>query len=302
MDMIGAIIGDIAGSRFEFENYQAKDFEIFNDDCYFTDDSIMTIALGRAFWECDGQYDNLSKWAVKCMQELGRPYPNCRYGRNFHRWIYSCSPQPYNSFGNGAAMRVSAAGIMATSIEEVKQFSYAITKVSHDNPEGLKGAESVAVAIYLARKGYAKSEIKEFIENNYYKLDFTLEEIRGDYSFDVTCQGSVPQALESFFEAQNFEDAIRNAVSIGGDSDTIAAITGSIAEAYFGVPEEFRLKAYTYFDNSKDKELINWLQIFEFYFQDYLPRDKANFVSMLREYIEKYGTKNFDKILDKVKV
>ena len=300
--MIGAIIGDIVGSRFEQNNYKAKNFDMFDKNCRFTDDSIMTISLGRAFWECDGQYNDLSKWAIKCMQELGRLYPHCGYGGNFYRWIFSDVPQPYHSFGNGAAMRVSAAGIMATSIEEARQFSYAITKVSHDDPEGLKGAESVAVSIYLARMGYTKREIKKFIEQNYYKLDFTLGEIRENYVFDVTCQGSVPQALESFFEAQNFEDAIRNAVSIGGDSDTIAAIAGSIAEAYFGVPDTLRLKAYTYFDNHNDKELLNWLLIFEVYFQGYSPENKVNFVSILRAHIEKYGTKNFDKIWDRVKL
>lgn len=210
--MIGAIIGDIAGSRFEWDNYKAKDFKFFTDDCFPTDDSIMTIALAKAIMEskdADGQIDTdrLSKNAVKYMQETGRMYPFCGYGGHFQDWIFDDAPQPYNSFGNGAAMRVSVAGFAARSLEEAKALAKAVTEVSHNHPEGIKGAEATAVAIYMAGTGSSITEIKDYIRENYYDIDFTLDEIRNAYEFDVTCQGSVPQALEAFFESTSFEDA-----------------------------------------------------------------------------------------------
>ncbi len=261
--MIGAIIGDIVGSRFEFDNYRVKDFNLFTNECFPTDDSIMTVAIGKAILECNGNFADLSKRAVSCMQELGRPYPNCGFGGSFYEWIYSDNPNPYNSFGNGAAMRISAVGFVARNMDEIKNLSYAVTSVSHNHPEGLKGAESVAAAIFLARQSKTKEEIRKYIENNYYKIDFTLNEIRDSYEFNETCQNTVPQALEAFFESQDFEDALRNAISIGGDSDTLAAITGSIAEAYFGVPYAIRKKAESYLDNKTFRAIYFWLKRFE---------------------------------------
>ena len=261
--MIGAIIGDIVGSRFEWDNYRAKDFELFTDACFPTDDSIMTVAVGKAILDCEGDYSNLSSHAIQCMQELGRPYPNSGYGESFYDWIYSDDPQPYHSFGNGAAMRVSAVGFAARSRNEVKTLSRAVTAISHDHPQGLKGAESVAMAIFLARQSKNKAEIRDYIEQNYYKIGFTLDEIRGTYEFNETCQNTVPQAFEAFFEAKDFEDAIRNAVSVGGDSDTLAAITGGIAEAYFGVPFDLRKKAERYLENDTFRPIYTWLKRFE---------------------------------------
>ena len=172
------------------------------------------------------------------MQKFGRKYPMLVM-ENFIRWIHALNPQPYNSWGNGSAMRVSACGFAAKSLEEAVQMSKKVTEVSHNHPEGIKGAEATAVAIYLAKTGSSLSEIKNYINEHYYKIDFKLDDIRQEYQFDVSCQGSVPQAL-GFFESNSFEDAIRNAISIGGDSDTIGAITGSIAEAYYGINDEIR--------------------------------------------------------------
>lgn len=246
--MIGAIIGDIVGSRFEWDNYRAKDFELFTDDCFATDDSIMTLAIGKALMSSKPDWSDLGEQAVRCMQEVGRPYPRCGYGGRFWNWMYSNNPQPYHSFGNGAAMRVSACGFMAKSLEEAKALSKAVTEVTHNHPEGIKGAEAMVVAIYMARSGSKLEQIREVIDREYYPMDITLEEIRSTYRFNETCQNTVPQALMAFFESTSFEDAIRNAISVGGDSDTLAAITGGIAEAYYGVPEEIKQKALSYLD------------------------------------------------------
>lgn len=250
--MLGAIIGDIAGSRFEWQNIKTKDFELLTHihGCKPTDDSIMSLAIAQAILEC-GDVDSLSQEAIHCMQKLGQQYPHAGYGGHFHRWLTAQNPKPYNSFGNGAAMRISACGHAAESAEEAKALSHAVTKVTHNHPEGMKAAEAVSVAIYMARSGSSMLEIHDHITQNYYDIPFTLDSIRPSYTFDVTCQGSVPQAFEAFFESTGFEDAIRNAISIGGDSDTIAAITGSIAEAYYGVPAEIRKLALTFLDETQ---------------------------------------------------
>ena len=241
--MLGAIIGDIVGSRFEFHNRRNKGFDLFAPRCRSTDDSIMTLAVAQALMEAGENAEALPGCAVRWMQELGREYPHCGFGGMFRTWIHTDDPQPYGSYGNGAAMRVSPVGFYAGSEDEVRRLSHAVTAVSHDHPEGLKGAEATAMAIYLARTGMDKAQIRERIERDYYRIDFTLDEIRPTYQFNETCQNSVPQALEAFFESESFEDAIRNAVSIGGDSDTIAAIAGGIAEAYYGIPEEIARRA-----------------------------------------------------------
>ena len=246
--MLGAIIGDIVGSRFEWHNYKSKDFEFLNYQCFFTDDSVMSLALCKALLQSGNGFADLSEQAITCMREFGKNYPHAGYGGGFSSWLLSVNPQPYNSFGNGAAMRVSGCGYVANSIEEAKRLSKAVTEVTHNHPEGLKGAEAVAVAVFLARSGWNLLEIRDYIVKNYYRIGFTLDSIREEYDFDVTCQGSVPQSLEAFFESTDFEDAIRNAISIGGDSDTIAAITGAVAEAYYGIPTEIRKHALTFLD------------------------------------------------------
>lgn len=256
--MLGAIIGDIVGSRFEWRNHRAKDFELLNHQCFFTDDSVMSLALCKALLQSKEGFSDLREQAIKCMREVGRPYPDAGYGGSFYKWMYSQNPQPYNSFGNGAAMRVSGCGYAANSIGEAKRLSKAVTEVTHNHPEGLKGAEAVAVAVYLARTGRSLLEIQDYIVKNYYRIGFTLDSIRETYSFNETCQDTVPQALEAFFESTGFEDAIRNAISIGGDSDTIAAITGAVAEAYYGIPTGIRKHALTFLDERLLKILVEF--------------------------------------------
>jgi type I restriction enzyme M protein len=231
--MLGAIIGDMVGSIYEFDNHRSKDFPLFGSRCYPTDDSIMTIAVAKAILENGGKVEGLSEKTVEWMQRIGQQYPNSGYGRRFQEWMYDDDPKPYRSYGNGAAMRVSACGWAGDSPEEVKQLSDAVTAVTHNHPEGIKGAEATACAIFLARKGHSRDEIRTFIEDNYYSLDFTLDEIRPTYEFNETCQETVPQAIEAFLESTSFEDAIRIAISVGGDSDTLACITGGIAEAFY---------------------------------------------------------------------
>lgn len=248
--MIGAIIGDIAGSRFEFNNYKSKDFKFFTEKCRFTDDTVMTLAIAEAILEADPSYADLGEKAVAAMRRIGQPYPYCGYGGRFRRWMYyEKDPAPYGSFGNGSAMRVSACGWAGKTLVEVKAISKKVTEVTHNHPEGLKGAEAVATAVFLAKSGTKIPQIREYIEKTYYPLDFRLDDIRSTYKFNETCQGSVPEAIEAFLESVNFEDAVRNAVSIGGDSDTIAAIAGGIAGAYYGVPDALRAKALTYLDD-----------------------------------------------------
>lgn len=261
--MIGAIIGDIVGSRFEFHNHPSMEFDLFTSKCFVTDDSIMTLAVAKAILQTDLEVlsnikglrinnvylEQLSINTVKSMQNIGRKYPNCGYGSRFYKWIFSNNPQAYNSYGNGAAMRISSVSEVAQSEEEVKKLSKAVTFISHNHEEGIKGAEATAIAAYLARTGHDKEQIRKYIEDHYYTLDFTINKIRDTYKFNETCQETVPQAIQAFLESESFEDAIRKAISIGGDSDTIAAITGGIAEAYYGVPDKFVNKALKYLDN-----------------------------------------------------
>ncbi|MCR5523771.1 MAG: ADP-ribosylglycohydrolase family protein [Clostridia bacterium] len=257
--MIGAIIGDIVGSRFEWNNHKSKDFDLFTQKCFFTDDSVMSLAVCDALMKYSRDNDNLSEQVVSSMQNIGRHYPDCGYGGSFLHWMFSDTPKPYNSYGNGAAMRVSGCGYVARNLDEVIQLSRAVSEVTHNHPEGLKGAEAVAVAVFLARTGKSLTEIYDCITNNYYPLAFTLDGIRETYSFNETCQDTVPQALEAFFESTGFEDAIRNAISVGGDSDTLAAITGSVAEAYYGVPVSIREQALSFLD----ERLLTLLTDFE---------------------------------------
>ena len=259
--MLGAIVGDIVGSRYEFKNYKSKEFEFFHADCFVTDDTIMTLAVAEAIMNCQGDYTKLYDATITSMRLIGPKYPCSGYGESFFRWLYSDRPKPYDSYGNGAAMRISPIATIANSLAEVKKYSRAVTETTHNNSEGIKGAEAVASAIFLARTGKTQEEIREYINRNYYLLNFTLDEIRLTYEFDSSCQGSVPQAIVAFLEANSFEDAIRNAISIGGDADTIAAITGSIAEVYFTIPEEISKKALTYLDELQ----LDILQRFELF-------------------------------------
>lgn len=246
--MLGTIIGDTVGSRFEWHNHRSKDFDFLTYKCELTDDSIITLAIAKAVLKSEGDINKLPNLAVRYMQQLGRLYPDAGYGGAFRKWINSSNPKPYGSFGNGAAMRVSPVGFSAKSLDEAKEMSKAVTKVTHNHPEGLKGAEATTVAIFMALHGKSMLEIRDYIDKNYYPMNFTLDGIRSSYQFSETCQDTVPQAMMSFFESTGFEDAIRNAISIGGDSDTLAAITGGIAEAYYGIPSEIRKHELTFLD------------------------------------------------------
>lgn len=238
--MYGAILGDIIGSPFEFDRGdKTKDFELFTRGCGFTDDSVMTIAVAEALLAVgkDASISEIEEAVTSNMQDWGRRYPHAGYGGGFRRWLREKNPKPYGSFGNGSAMRVSAVGWLYDSLERTREVARATANVTHSHPEGLKGAEATASAIYLARENATKEFIKDYISSEFgYDLDRSLDEIRPSYHMDETCQRTVPEAIIAFLEADSFEDAIRNAVSLGGDTDTLGAITGSIAEAYFGIP------------------------------------------------------------------
>ncbi len=256
--MLGAIIGDIVGSRFEWHNIKTKKFDFLTHSCKVTDDSVMSLAIAKAIIISDSNYERLGSFAINSMQELGRKYPHAGYGGHFRQWLCDVNPKPYNSWGNGAAMRVSACGFVASSMEEAIKLSKKVTEVTHNHPEGIKGAEATAVAIYMARTGSSLLDIQDYINKHYYKINFKLDDIRDIYEFNESCQDTVPQALAAFFESTDFEDAIRNAISIGGDSDTLAAITGGIAEAYYGIPAHIRDHALTFLDDELLKILIDF--------------------------------------------
>lgn len=242
--MYGAILGDIIGSPFEFDRGdKTKDFKLFSRRSHFTDDSVMTLAVCEALLKVgqDATVKEIEDAVITSMQSWGRRYPHEGYGGYFRCWLTARHPEPYNSFGNGSAMRVSAAGWLYDSLEKTRVVAKATANVTHNHPEGIKGAESTASAIFMARNGSSKEEIKKYIENEFhYDLNRTLDEIRPSFHMHETCQKTVPEAIIAFLEAKDFEDAIRNAVSLGGDTDTLGAITGSIAEAYFGIPEALR--------------------------------------------------------------
>ncbi len=229
--MLGAIIGDIVGSIYEFDNYRSKDFEFFGQRADFTDDTVCTIAVADALLHGKPPADALYVWCNR--------YPGRGYGGMFGRWIQSLGGRPYNSYGNGAAMRVSPAGLLGRTLGEALDMARKVTEVTHNHPEGLKGAAATAHAIFLARRGVAPDEIRSAMQLEYgYDLARTVDEIRPNYRFNETCQGTVPEALICALGARDYEDAIRNAISIGGDSDTVAAIAGGVAEALFSIPDD----------------------------------------------------------------
>ena len=252
--MIGAIIGDIVGSVYEWNNIKTKEFPLFQDKCFFTDDTVMTIAVAEGLMN-GGTKDDF----IDAMKKYGRMYPDAGYGGRFGSWLLTDSREPYHSWGNGSAMRTAAVGWWFDSLEEIRTMAALVAGVTHDHPEGIRGAESTAAAIFLARTGHSKAEIKEYVEREFgYDLSRTLAEIRPGYRFNESCQGTVPQAIIAFLESTDFEDAIRNAISLGGDSDTLAAITGSIAEAAYGVPQWIKEKEWEYLDEPLRDVLRRW--------------------------------------------
>lgn len=240
--MYGAILGDIVGSPYEFDRgNKSKDFPLFSPRSEFTDDTVMTIAIADALMSANyGNDDEILNAVEKSMKRWGNKYPYAGYGTRFSQWLCSEYPHPYNSWGNGSAMRVSAAGWMYKSSDLTLHVAELTAKVTHDHPEGIKGANVVASAIYAARVGWGKDWIKSYAEEHGYDLSRTCDQIRPTYHHVESCQETVPEAITAFLEGNSFEDAIRNAVSLGGDCDTLTCITGSIAEAFWGVPEELK--------------------------------------------------------------
>ncbi len=236
--MYGAIIGDIVGSPYELRANRIKttDFPLFSAESRYTDDTVMTVAVATALLRAYCDNADFRKALVEAMQRLGRENPYAGYGGAMARWIVSPIPQPYGSYGNGAAMRVSPCGLMAVTLEEALLLGEESAKVTHDHPEAVKAARCVAAAVFLAKTGKTKEEIAAYIRDNFYPLDRTVAQIRPTYRFDVSCQGSVPEAIQCFLESESCEEAIRNAVSLGGDADTQAAIAGSIAWTYYMDP------------------------------------------------------------------
>ncbi len=229
--MFGALVGDIIGSHFEFNNTKSKDFPLFNEDTRFTDDSVLTLAISKYFLKFPKEINKNE--LIKIIKETAQKYINAGYGPSFLRWINSNSSLPYNSYGNGAAMRVSPVAYISNSLEETIKLSDFVTSITHNHEEGLKGARCIATSIYLLLHGATKSEIKEYVEKNYYQLNFNYEDLVQNYKFEISCQKSVPQAIYIFLISKNYIDALRNTISIGGDSDTISDMVLALSEAYY---------------------------------------------------------------------
>jgi ADP-ribosylglycohydrolase len=225
--VIGAIAGDIVGSVYERRPIKTKDFPLFDPRCRFTDDTVLTVAVADAILSGSPYFDSVRR--------IGRRHPDAGYGGSFFRWLFAEDTRPYNSWGNGSAMRVSPVGFAFSTEDEVLRQARMTAEITHDHPEGIRGAEAVALAIFLARTGHGKAAIRLRITDRFgYDLDQTIDDIRPSYVFDVSCQGTVPQAIVAFLDSDSYEDAVRNAISLGGDSDTLACIAGGIAEAFYG--------------------------------------------------------------------
>ena len=263
--MYGAILGDIIGSPYEFDRgSKTKDFPLFSRYSEFTDDTVMTIAVAEAFLDMQiGEDSDATRdRVVHYLQAWGRRYPHAGYGLRFSRWLRGRHPQPYNSYGNGSAMRVSSVGWLFGDLEQVRRMARLSAEVTHNHSEGIKGAEATAAVIFLARTGSTKTEIRSYIEENFrYDLNRTCDEIRPGYRHVESCQETVPEAITAFLEGKSFEDVIRTAVSLGGDCDTLTCIAGSMAEAFYGVPEELKVECR----KRLPKDLLEVLQRFNDY-------------------------------------
>ena len=263
--MYGAILGDMIGAPYEFgEHHKTKDFEMFTPETHYTDDSMMTIAVADALMRTgtDADEASMKESFVKCMQKWGRKYPNAGYGGMFRRWLGADDPQPYGSFGNGSAMRVSPVGWFFNTMERTREVARWSAEVTHNHPEGVKGAECTAAAVYLARTGADKQEIRDYVISEFgYDLSKSCDEIRPWYEFDVSCQGTVPVAVTAFLEGRSFEDVIQTAVSLGGDCDTLTCIAGGMAEAFYAVPEEMKTECR----KRLPKDAVEVLDRFEVY-------------------------------------
>jgi ADP-ribosylglycohydrolase len=249
--VFGAIYGDIIGSAYEFHPIKSKSFPLISAESCITDDSVMTVAVAHGLVEGARDPRKTQDCIQKNMQRLGREFPDAGYGGRFAKWLQQSDPEPYNSFGNGSAMRVSPVAWYFDTLEEVERFAAISAGITHNHPEGIKGAQATAAAIFMARQGATMEQIKGYVEQHYgYDLGRSLSSIRPLYSFDVSCQGSVPEAMICFLESTGLEDAIRNAVSLGGDADTQGAIAGSIAEAFYGLSDVARDTVLRYTGNA----------------------------------------------------
>ncbi len=277
--LLGGIIGDIAGSRFEFNPIKTKKFKLlvksnnylkptqtyqdYKETCHFTDDTVMTIAIANALLQANADFGNLKELTIKNLKDFGNKYPYVGYGSKFNYWLKSTHNEPYNSFGNGSAMRISAVPYFAKDIEQVKKLTKIVTEVTHNHPEGIKGAEAVACCIWWALNGYSKGQIRYFVERDYYDLNFDYKDLIKTYKHDESCQNSVPQSIFAFLISNSFEDAIKTAISMGGDADTMACIAGSIAEAYYGLPKKFEKIGLGFLPNDLKEVAINFKNKFK---------------------------------------
>ena len=279
--MLGAIFGDIVGSAYEFHNTHDYNFRLLGKYSRPTDDSYMTLAVAKALMETFSQDDSsIRKALVRNMQEIGERYPYAGYGGMFSKWLRDKDPQPYNSYGNGSAMRVAAAGWLYRTLDDTLHAAKVTAEVTHNHPEGIKGAQAVAAAIFLARAGASKEQIMNYIANKFeYNLFRTLDEIRPEYRFYEICQKSCPEAIIAFLEGENFEDVIRKAVSLGGDSDTIACMAGAIAEAFYGMPQEY-----------KEETLSR------------LPKDMRSIAHEFRKFYRKHSGRPFDGWQEQIEI
>ena len=270
--IIGAILGDIVGAPYELKGHRIKtmDFPLFKEDITFTDDTVLTLAIANWLIE-----DNADLCSI--VHSLGRKYFNVGFGHSFKNWLRNSSPQPYNSCGNGSAMRVSAIGVIANTINDVMVMSKESAMITHNHPEGIKGAQAVAIAVFLATNGFSKHIIKDYIENHFnYNLSRKIIDIRDNYSFDATCEGSVPEAIIAFLESNSVEDAIRKAVSLGGDADTQASIAGAIASAYFkAIPSAYIDRVLS----ALPSDLLNILERFNNYIVKPTPSPEFVFIA-----------------------
>lgn len=251
--MIGAVIGDIVGSIYEWNNIKTKDFILFEEGCHFTDETVMNFAVANGLMRCNSK-ETLKQCLTEEMQRLGRLYPFAGYAGMFQRWLLQKNPVSYRSQGNGAAMRIAPIAFAATSLEEAEELAKLCAEITHNHSEGIKGAVAVAGCIYLSINGADKEEIKAYGEK-FYNLSFSLDEIRMSHSYNSSAEGSIPYAIKAFLEGSSFEDSLRNAISIGGDSDTIASITCAIAEGYYGTPEILKRRAMVYLKGTEFLEI-----------------------------------------------
>jgi len=249
--MLGAIVGDILGSYYEFHKIKSKEFDLFHPESKFTDDTVLTCAIANSILNGISYKDSVS--------DFGLRYFEVGYGSSFKKWLKSDNKEPYNSWGNGSAMRVSPVAWAYDNEEKVLQEARKTAKITHNHPEGIKGAQATALAIFMARNGASKEAIKKRISKDYqYDLNRKVDEIRPTYKFEISCQKSVPESIICFLESTSFEDCIRNCISLGGDADTISAIAGSIAEAYYGIPENIEKQICRYLS----KELMQIVEEF----------------------------------------